>query len=254
MNLGSKHISVLASASLLFACLHASILAAPASETEGRSASAGFGRITLIEGSATVSQSAGGPFRNLAMNALIRPGQILRTEANARLEILFLDKSAVRLGPESVYEVETTEFSGEVRQRFSARLAKGRMWAKVAPASTGQFQVRTPSAVISVRGTTYDLKAAADESTEVSVYDGRVGVAPPPIEEGADHEEISWPEEVTEEQWEEIILARLQRIQIGADGKPGEPTAFAPDEEQDAWALWNQARDEAGDTEVPALP
>lgn len=251
MKYGPKQIRVLATVLLLFTCLQSSIMAAAATDSQDRSASSGFGRITLLEGSALVGQSEDGPFRSLAQGALIRPGQILRTEASARLEIRFLDKSVVRLGPESVYQVETTEFAGEVRQRFSAKLTKGRMWAKVAPASTGQFQVRTPSAVISVRGTTYDLKAAADESTEVSVYDGRVGVAPPPIEEGADHEEFSWPEEVTEEQWEEIILARLQRIRIGADGKPGEPTAFAPDQEQDAWALWNQARDQAGDTEGP---
>ena len=79
----------------------------------------------------------------------------------------------------------------------------------------------------------------------MSVYDGQVGVSPPLIEEGADHEEIAWPEEVTEEEWEEIILGKLQRLRIDADGQAGTPEPFVPEDEQDPWVLWNQARDGA---------
>jgi len=59
----------------------------------------------------------------------------------------------------------------------------------------------------------------------------------------ADREEISWPAEVTEKQWEEIILKRLQRLYIGSDGMPGMPESFDPVKEKDEWAEWNLRQD-----------
>jgi hypothetical protein len=103
--------------------------------------------------------------------------------------------------------------------------------------------VNTPTAVLSVRGTTYDLVAAEDQSTEVSVYEGQVGVAPPPVEEGAAHEEVAWPVEVTQAEWEEIILGKLQRLRIGPDGQPEKTASIAVDEVQDEWTRWNMDRD-----------
>lgn len=207
-----------------------------------------FGRITLIEGSAGVATLEGGDFRALAQGRLVRPGQVVKTDPGSRVEITFLDKSVVRLGPESEYHIERVDYDQEVRRQFSAKLTRGRIWANVTPAKSagfGGFQVRTPRAVISIRGTTYDLKSATNESAEVSVYEGRVGVAPPPIAENAGHEEFSWPEEVSEAEWEEIILGKLQRLRIGPDGKPGAPAAFSPEQERDPWAEWNLARDRA---------
>ena len=209
----------------------------------GSNAGARFGRVTFIEGRATTTPLAGGTAQALATRSLIRPGQQIRTEADARLEITFLDGTIVRLGPSSEYDVESVDYSAPSSQRFEAKLTRGRMWARVAPFSARRFQVRTPVALVSVRGTTYDLLAAADESTEVSVYDGRVGVEPPPIEEGAAHEEISWPVEVTEAEWEEIILGKLQRLRIGPDGRPQDPVAFQPETGRDEWVDWNLERD-----------
>jgi hypothetical protein len=56
-------------------------------------------------------------------------------------------------------------------------------------------------------------------------------------------DEIAWPAEVSEKKWAEIILARLQRLHIGADGKPGKPASFDPSLEKDEWTVWNLERD-----------
>lgn len=205
----------------------------------------GYGRITHVEGTAETAQRAGSPFTLVTARSMVRPGQVLRTAADGRLEIRFLDGTIMRLGAGSEYTAQSASFSGNTRREFTARLTKGRAWARVASARRGRFNINTPSAVVSVRGTTYDLLAGDDESTEVSVYEGRVGVAPPPVAEGAAHEEIAWPMEVSEDEWEEIILGKLQRLRVGPDGQPGAPEAFLPDEEQDAWVQWNQARDAA---------
>jgi len=94
-----------------------------------------------------------------------------------------------------------------------------------------------------VRGTTYNLKAAADKSTEISVYQGKVGVGPPLLVEGGPKEEMAWPIQVSEKKWEEIILGKLQRLYIGPDGTPGKPESFDPLKEKDEWVIENQKRD-----------
>ena len=75
------------------------------------------------------------------------------------------------------------------------------------------------------------------------MVEGRVGVAPPLVEAGAAKEEMAWPTEVSEKQWEEIIVSKLQRLRIMADGTPGKPEPFDPDTEKDAWIDWNRNRD-----------
>ena len=77
----------------------------------------------------------------------------------------------------------------------------------------------------------------------MSVYQGTVGVSQSVISKGADREEISWPAEVSEKKWEEIILVRLQRLFIGSDGVPNKPESFDPVKEKDEWADWNLKRD-----------
>ena len=105
------------------------------------------------------------------------------------------------------------------------------------------FDTHTPTAVVGVRGTVFNVDAGADTSTEVSVFEGRVGVEPPMVQPGAAKEEMAWPAQVSEKQWEEIIVGKLQRLRIGADGRPGKPSAFDPDSEKDAWVDWNRNRD-----------
>jgi len=79
----------------------------------------------------------------------------------------------------------------------------------------GTFHTETPSAVAGVRGTAYNLKVAADQSTDISVYEGEVCVQPPLIVKGGPKEEIEWPGEVSEKRWEETILGQFQRLHIG---------------------------------------
>jgi len=120
------------------------------------------------------------------------------------------------------------------------------MWARVNIAlekTRGTFDTSIPTAVIGVRGTVFNVKAAANKSADVLVYEGLVGVGPPIIVEGGPKEEIEWPVEVSEKKWEGIILVRLQKLHISPDGTPGKPESFIPEKEDDEWVRWNQERD-----------
>jgi len=204
-------------------------------------------RLTFVEGAVEYKQTFRSPGVAAVVDMVIHPGSKITTGNNSRIEITLQDESVVRIGPNSVYRTKLASFSGSKRNRFAAELDRGRLWVRARSSSFSNhnsFRITTPSAVLGIRGTTYDLKANEDKSAEVSVFEGSVAVGPPPIEEGAAHEEIAWPEEVSESVWEEIILGQLQRLRIESDGEPGQTTSFSPDDEKDPWIDWNRLRDQ----------
>lgn len=203
-------------------------------------------RVTYLQGTVHSGSTDSGPWQPLQKGMTVTANKFIKTGKNGYLELTLPDKSIVRLAPGTLFEIEESLFPKNKPRRFSARLLLGKIWARVSQkigSRGGSFNTRTPTAVAGVRGTVYDLRAAADKSTDIHVYTGRVAVGPAQVVSGAEKDEIAWPQEVTEQQWEEIILGKLQKLHIGPDGKPGQPTSFDPQSEMDTWTDWNLERD-----------
>ena len=202
--------------------------------------------ITYLQGKSFVGTTKQGPWKALAKGMQVAQGQFIRTDKTGIVEITLPDRSVVRLAPNTLHRIDKAYFPEKNTPRFTARLFFGKMWAKVSQSQhigRGRFDIKTPTAIVGVRGTVYNVNASKDKSVRVSVYEGLVAVSPPLISEGAAREEISWPKEVLEKKWEEIILGRLQRLYIGSDGFPGKPELFDPVIEKDEWADWNLKQD-----------
>ena len=228
------------------AFLIAAVAATPRLSAEPKTAA-----VSALEGKASKSRGGGQP-SPLAVGAAVGQGDTLATAEDARLELKFSDGSALRLGPKAKLQLSEAHFGGGVaRRKLTARLFFGNIWAKVTSAIQGdqKFAIETENAVAGVRGTTFRVDARADKSVLVRVYAGAVAVAKNvPIyakdKPGEGRREVAGPDEVSREQWEKIVGRQMQ-ILIAADGTPGEPEPFAADADQnDAWAKWNQQRDE----------
>ena len=203
-------------------------------------------RVTWQKGKTTIGSTQKGPWQTLKSGMTVTGGSFIKTGKNSRVELAMPDNSIIRLGSDTLFEVNQALFPQDKLRRFSSRLFLGKMWAKITSAFGGRrgtFNTSTPTAVAGVRGTTYNLKVGADKSTEILVYEGKVGVGPPLIVEGGPKEEMAWPIQVSEKKWKEIILGKLQRLYIGPDGKPGKPESFDPLKEKDEWVIENQKRD-----------
>ena len=207
--------------------------------------------VSALEGKASKSRENRTP-TDLKVGIPVGQGDVIATEDDARLELKFSDGSALRVGPKAKMQLSEAHFSGGVaRRRMTARLFFGNLWAKVTSAIQGEqkFQVETENAVAGVRGTTFRVDAHTDKSVLVRVYAGAVAVAKNvPIyatgKPGEGRREVAGPEEVSREKWEKIVGKQME-ILIAADGTPGDPQAFSEDaDKNDAWAKWNQARDE----------
>ena len=227
------------------AFLAAALVAAPRLAAEAKTAS-----VSALEGKATRTRGKAAP-TPLAVGTLVSQGDGIATEDDTRLELKFSDGSALRLGPHAKMLLTEAHFGGGVaKRRMTARLFFGNIWAKVTSAIQGEqkFAIETENAVAGVRGTTFRVDARTDKSVLVRVYAGAVAVAKNvPIYATGKNEprrEVPGPEEVSREQWEKLVGKQMQ-IVIAADGTPGEPEQFAEDaDKNDAWAKWNQERDE----------
>ncbi len=213
------------------------------------------GTVTFVAGDAT--RAGTGAPQKLAVGSIVYPGDVLETRRRTRLEVRLADASVLRLGPASRATLDTARFGKSAEERnVSAKLAVGKIWAKVAKAVGGEarFQVQTENAVAGVRGTTFRVDAANDRSVVVKVYSGTVAVASGPLPRPEHHaadpvkaerRQIAGPQQVSREQWERIVTNMMQ-VRVSSEGVPGEPEAFAlADAGHDEWEEWNRSRDAA---------
>jgi len=203
-------------------------------------------RVNWQKGESSIGLTEKGPWQTLKSGMPVTAGSFIKTGKDSIVELTMPDNSIIRLASDTLFEVNQALFPEDKLRRFFSKLLIGKMWAKVTSTFRGRrgtFNTSTYTAVAGVRGTTYNMKAKADKSTEISVYEGKVGVGPPLIVEGGPKEEVAWPMQVSEKKWEEIILGKLQKLYIGPDGKPGKPVSFDPLKEKDEWVMWNQERD-----------
>lgn len=159
-------------------CAALLVLAAvrPEAGAAGEAADRFDARITKVEGNATVyyhDQGDQGVSAEAGMP--LDGGDRVTTDDESSAEIGIEGDSAIELGPRSQFTVSDLDKKNTV---FSLEL--GSLLGKVRAlfASGGQMQIRTPTAVASVRGTEFGVDHAAEAGTRVGVFDeGKVAVA-----------------------------------------------------------------------------
>lgn len=116
-------------------------------------------------------------WRTAHFNDRIFQGDRIRTELNARVELAMPDGSVIKINENSVFDVKEIKTPKvEHADKMSFTLWVGSIFAKFQKI-VQQRQSRTiesPSAVVAVRGTQFDLQVDRDQTTTVRVYEGRV--------------------------------------------------------------------------------
>jgi hypothetical protein len=104
-----------------------------------------------------------------AVGSAVQPADVIVTGADGSAGITFSDNSLVSVGPNSVfaidkYSFDTTTHVGE----FEGNLKKGRLAAisgKMVKQSPESMKIRTPSAIMGVRGTEFLVQVDDPSST-----------------------------------------------------------------------------------------
>ncbi|HXZ47567.1 MAG TPA: FecR family protein [Usitatibacter sp.] len=118
---------------------------------------ADVGLIKVSHGSVAIERA--GARMPAPVGTALEPSDVIVTGADGSAGITFTDNSLVSVGPDSVFAIDKyafddTTYAGE----FQGTLSKGRLAAvsgKMVKQSPESMKIRTPSAVMGVRGTEF---------------------------------------------------------------------------------------------------
>ncbi len=220
------------------------------------------GVITFLEGQAEVKKSGEGQWGPARPNMILTENDRIRVRGQSRVELILDNQSVLRLSENTILTLQKMEEEKtEKKENTRIEMSVGRLWVKVSklfnPAS--RHDVKTPTVIAGVQGTTYQLWVAGTQSTTIQVFEGAVKVynpfpkALPPVpgapgqvekpREVAGPEEVRGPSAVSREEWTQIVLHQYQQIIVNGRETP-QPTFFNPGRErQSDWVRWNEDRD-----------
>jgi len=98
------------------------------------------------------------------VGAAIQPSDVIVTGADGSAGVTFSDNSLVSVGPNSVFAIDKYSFDSTTHQgEFLGNLHHGRLAAisgKMVKQSPESMKIRTPSAIMGVRGTEFVVEVA----------------------------------------------------------------------------------------------
>lgn len=128
--------------------------------------------LTKTSGKVFYRESTSATWGEVTQGLVLKSGDQIRTDPGARATISFDDQSRVELGPTSSFTVQEAK-----PETHTMQLSLGSLRAWVTKRMNRQFQVRTPTAVCSVRGTEFEVGVNPEGNTNVQMFEGLLGVA-----------------------------------------------------------------------------
>lgn len=215
------------------------------------------GKVSFPLGNVLVLSKGETRFRKATFNMPVKNGDKVETKKQSRCEITFNDGSIVRIDEQSIYTIEKAIITDD-KKEVESSLSIGKLWANLKKLIRGKdsWKLKSPAAVVAVRGTVYRMNAGADSSTQVLVYDGQVdvrpatfgagqsglGAAPGPPRQIQAPTQVAGPTQVSMRQWFEIIKAQ-QQIVVRPDGSYAKSDFNLQEDEKLDWVQWNKKRD-----------
>jgi len=130
-------------------------LAAPAFAADVGLVKVSKGSVQIQRGSEKLPTTVG---------AAIQPDDVIVTGADGSAGVTFIDNSLVSVGPNSVFAIDKYSFDTTTHQgEFQGNLRQGRLAAisgKMVKQSPESMKIRTPSAIMGVRGTEFVVEVA----------------------------------------------------------------------------------------------
>jgi hypothetical protein len=122
-----------------------------------------IGQIKIAKGDVAIERN--GQTLPATVGARLQQSDVLRTGADGSVGVVMSDNSLLSAGPNSVLSLDRFEFDPTSSEgRFDASLRKGSLSVisgRIAKQTPGAMTLRTPAAILGVRGT--EFVASADE-------------------------------------------------------------------------------------------
>lgn len=126
---------------------------------------------STVRGEVQVKTASG--WEKLTPQSVLGPGQQIRTGADGFAEVSFLDGSRINLHANSSFQLVNE--NGELS---NYELSLGHIKAKIERLAQRRFAVRTPTAIVGVRGTEFLLETTVEGASALVVLHGEVEFGP----------------------------------------------------------------------------
>jgi hypothetical protein len=154
--------------------LSACLLLSLASAQAWGQAAVGNANIVVNE----VTGAVAGASRVLSVEDDIFQDELIRTGASSATKLVFRDETTMEIGPESELTIDTFVFDPDPdRSRVVMALGKGAFRFVSGRTARANYEIRTPTAIIGIRGTILEIAVALNGSTTVTVVEGVVAVS-----------------------------------------------------------------------------
>lgn len=149
-----------------------------------------------------------------SVNDTLLAGDVIKTLKGGRLVLGLSDGSQAIISEKTIIEI--TDLSQTPRTLFNVLRGKTRVHIEKVGGRPNPYKVNTPTAVIAVRGTVFDV-LVTDKETQVFVHEGQVAVSNP-----------TTPDVF-------VLLAPEQRTRVQMSAPPERPAPFRPGRNDDSF-------------------
>ncbi len=135
--------------------------------------------LTYVSELGEVQPAGSDVWKPASSGTLIRSGDRIRTGESSNAVLVFPDRSAIWLGSETDISLAALTYRhDDGRKVIALHQAIGETYNRVQPLPSpdSRFEIETPAAVITVRGTEFAVAVASSGVTRVTVAKGRVAV------------------------------------------------------------------------------
>ena len=130
--------------------------------------------IASVKGDAQVRPVDERRYNSAYKGQMIHSGEWVKTGKNVFVSIIFLDGTNIKIQSDTEIEIKSSRITRK-ELKTQMYIAEGQAWSKVASQNKGEFRIKTPTAVASVKGTEFDVKFDdLAESTTLTVIEGEV--------------------------------------------------------------------------------
>ncbi|GAB6070482.1 hypothetical protein JCM30760_15790 [Thiomicrorhabdus hydrogeniphila] len=127
-------------------------------------ASSAIGTITAINGTASIDRNQ--QVIPIKIGTKVETTDTIRTHSNTLLQIIFIDKTAITLGANTLFSVQSYQFGNTANSKAEFSLVQGFYKAvsgKIGKLAPQRFKIKTKNATIGIRGTTYSIQVNDDK-------------------------------------------------------------------------------------------
>lgn len=111
----------------------------------------------------------------LVERSSIVSGDVIRTDANGTVQIVFNDRTRIAIGPNSHFVVEQVEIGRSERaRRFIVSALSGTFRFLSGRSAKQSYEIKTPTATLGIRGTVFDVAVERRGQTNVVTHEGLV--------------------------------------------------------------------------------